>query len=272
MKKGLNSQVHFLIILGVSLLLFGFLATRPKTIINDDIEAISNASSESGATEDTHTANPEANKLADEIRQRYATDANPINGYRALAEMFYNSSMFDSSAYYFEQIALHNPGIQNWTMAGDAYLQAASLAFNPVEIDKMATKSREAYSNVLRMDPNNLYAKTNSALTFVDSDTPMRAINVLREVLDQNPQYVPAILSMAKLSLQSFQYDKAAERFVEVLKLDPTNLDAKIGLGYSYLELNKVEEGRALLAEVVEDDNIDLIIKQEVQKTLNNLK
>lgn len=272
MKSGLNPKKHFLIVIGIALLLFTYLETRPKTIIKEEVEALSNnTEQDSPQNQNTHSANPEATKRANEIRKQFATDANPLNVYHALAEMFYETSVFDSSAYYYEEIALHNPGIETWTRAGDAYLQASSLALNGVQIDKMAEKARDAYGKVLKMDPDNLYAKTNTALTFVGSEAPMRAISILRDVLDHNPQYIPAILSMGKLSLQSQQFDKAAERFEEVLKIDAGNVDAKIGLGYSYLETGKTNEGKALLNEVINMD-VDPIIKDEVKKTLNNLK
>ncbi len=272
MKTGLNPKVHFLIVIAVALVCFAFLVSRPKTIVKEEIKAISSGSEEAAADNpSTHMANPEASRMAGEIRSRYATDANPLNGYRALAEMFYKSSIFDSSAFYYEQISVHSPGLENWLKTGDAYLQAYSLALNPVKVDELAEKTRGAYSKALKFDPSNLHAKTSTALTFVNSQNPMRAISILREVLDQQPKYVPAILSLGKLSMQSQQYDKAVDRFKEVLKIDNGNIDAKIGLAYSYIELDKGNDAKALLNELVTLD-IDPIVKDEVRKTLNNLK
>ena len=267
MKDGLNPKLHFLIISGVALLCFAFLVTRPKTVVKDEVKAVSSTPAEQGV----HMMNPEAVRMAVEIREKYATDANPMNVYRELGEMFYKASVFDSSAYYFEQIALHSPGVENWLRSGDAYLQAFSLALNAVRAEELAEKTRESYSRALQIDPGNLHARTNTALTYVNSSNPMRAINILREVLDKQPNYLPAILSMGKLSMQSGQFDKAAERFKEVLRLDKTNVDGKIGLAYSYIELGNAVEAKALLSELLEED-IDAVIKDEVRKTLNNLK
>ena len=272
MKNGLSPKLHFLIIIGIALVCFAFLVSRPKTIVKDEIKAVSSNTPETAAeTAGMHTASPEAVKMAAEIRQKYATDANPLNVYRALAEMFYKASVFDSSAYYYEQIAVQNPGTENWIKTGDAYLQAYSLSLNPVKVEEMAEKTRAAYTNALKSDPTNLHAKTNSALTFVNSQNPMRAITILREVLDQQPNYVPAIISLGKLSMQSQQFDKAADRFREVLKIDKNSVDAKIGLAYSFIELNKTEDAKALLNEILSME-IDPIVKDEVRKTLNNLK
>lgn len=268
MKNGLNPRTHLLIIIGVSVLCFAFLISRPKTVVKDEVKAVSSQSEQAAPT---HMANPEANKMAKEIKQKFATDANPVNGYIALGEMFYKASVFDSSAYYYEQIAINSPGAETWLQAGDVYLQAYSLALNAATIENMAEKTRAAYSNALKFDPSNLHAKTNTALTYVNSSNPMRAISILREVLDQQPNYLPAIISMGKLSMQSRQFDKAVDRFKEVLKLDRDNVDAKIGLAYSYIELGKTEDAKALLNEITELD-LDPIVKDEVRKTLNSLK
>lgn len=71
--------------------------------------------------------------------------------------------------------------------------------------------------------------------------------------------------------MQSNQYDKAAVRFQNVLKLDPNNVNAKLGLAYSWIELNKKAEAKALLNDVL-SQNIDNVMKDEIVKTLNSLK
>jgi Tfp pilus assembly protein PilF len=269
MNNGLSPKVHFLIISGIAVLSFAFLVSRPKTVVKDEAKAVSSTTQAEAAP--THMSNPEADRLAKEIKEKHATDANPLNAYRALAEMFYQASVFDSSAYYYEQIAVANPGTSNWLRTGDAYLQAYSLALNAAKIEELAEKTREAYGHALKFDPSSLHAKTNSALTYVNSQSPMRAITILREVLDQQPSYLPAIVALGKLSMQSGQHDKAVERFKEVLKIDKENVEGKIGLAYSYIELGKSNDAKVLLTELLEAD-LDPIVKDEVRKTLNNLK
>ncbi len=271
MKNGLSPRMHFLIISGAALLCFAFLISRPKTVVKDEVKAVSSETPETKGGENIHMMNPEAVQMAAEIRQKYATDANPLNAYRELGEMFYKASVFDSSAYYFEQIAISNPGVENWLRAGDAYLQAFTLTLNAAKAEELAEKTRDSYSQALKIDPSNLHARTNTALTYVNSANPMRAISILREVLEQQPNYLPAIISLGKLSMQSGQYDKAVERFKEVLRIDKNNIDGKIGLAYSYIELGKAEDAGVLLNELLEE-NIDPVVKDEVRKTLNNLK
>lgn len=267
MKNGLSPKTQLLALLVLASGAFAFLVSRPKTVVKDEVKAVQ--STENG--NNVHMENPQANKMADDIRAEYAKDPNPLNVYAALAEMFYKTSVFDSSAYYSEQIAIANPGGNTWLKTGDAYLQAYNLALNPVRVTELAEKAREAYNYALKFDPNNLQAKTNIGLTYVNSDNPMRAIGIIREVLEQNPKYIPALMSLGKLSMQSQQFDRAVERFKEVLQIDQQYIDARIGLAYSYIELKKTDDARAILSGLLKED-LDPIVKDEITKSLNNLK
>jgi Flp pilus assembly protein TadD len=135
----------------------------------------------------------------------------------------------------------------------------------------LVEKARAAYNKVLALQPADLHAKTNLAMSYVGSDAPMKAITMLREVLDQEPKYIPAIMSLGGLSMQSNQYEKAASRFQNVLQIDPTNVNAKLGLAYSLIELGKKPDAKALLNDVLKQ-NIDPVMKDEITKTLNSLK
>jgi predicted Zn-dependent protease len=99
----------------------------------------------------------------------------------------------------------------------------------------------------------------------------MKAIKMLREVLDQQPDYVPAMMSLGGLSMESGQFDKAIQRFENVLKVDPKNINAQLGIAYSLIELGKAPEAKNILNKVLKED-IDPIMKDEITKTLNSLK
>lgn len=270
MKNGLNPKVHFSIVILIAILGFAFLVSRPKTVVKED-KTVANETSEKAKENNKHSFDPELEGKAKEIREKFAKDANPTNMYKALAEMFFQASAFDSSAVYYEKSAEFQPGLNSWLQAGDAYLQAYGMALDAGKMEQLAIKTREAYANALKFDASSLHAKTNTALTYVNTQNPMRAIGILREVLNENPKYTPAILSLGKLSMQSGQFDKAVERFNEVLQIDPENPDAKIGLAYSKIELNQLEEAKRLLNDLINSD-IDPIVKDELKKTLSGLK
>jgi outer membrane protein len=277
MLNGLSKKTHLVIILFSAVVLTLFLATRVKSVVKDKEQAVQqNSSSESTTQNDNHgiTLSEEAktkvtNLNADLIA--VSDSSQKINIFSSLADIYRNESVFDSAGYYYASIAELQPSVTAWSLAGDAYYQGYNLALDPQKMETFVEKTRVCYNKVLSIQPSNLNAKTNLAMTFVKTDSPMKAITMLREVLIDEPNYIPAIMSLGGLSLQSNQYDKAAARFQYVLKLDPKNTNAKLGLAYSFIELEKKTEAIQLFNEVLAT-NVDKVMKDEITKTLNSLK
>ena len=107
------------------------------------------------------------------------------------------------------------------------------------------------FEKALTQDPNNLLVKTNLAMTYVDTPTPMKGITLLREVIEQEPTYIPALFNLGILSIKSNQFGKGQERFAQILKLDPTNYKAALNLGFCLAQLDKKEEAKKVLKQVV---------------------
>lgn len=275
----MKNKNHLLLILGISAVLVVFLATRSKIVVKDEEQAVQKTSSSQEEHEDEDS---EEHQMAIplEVQNKVATFRKELSGasptktqelYSNIAQVYVQASVFDSAGYYFEKIAVQSPNKTNWTRVGEAYFQAYNLALSPQKIEVFVEKARNGFNQVLKLDPNDLNAKTNLGMTYVKSDSPMKAIGMLREVLDQNPNYVPAIMSLGGLSMQSNQFDKALIRFQNVLRIEPNNQNAKIGMAYSLIELNRKPEAKKIFEEVLKGD-IDPVMKDELTKTLNSLK
>jgi tetratricopeptide (TPR) repeat protein len=271
--NGLNKTTHLIVVLLISLAGFAFLYTRPKSVVKDDAQTVQQSKTDSSTTskEVAHKLSDESEKNLATLRASLSSSSDKEQIFKQIADLYSKESVFDSAGYYLEKIAEANPSIETWSNTGDAYFQGFNLAISPANMEFLVEKTRNAYNKVLTLQPANLHAKTNLAMSYVGSDSPMKAITMLREVLDQEPNYIPAIMSLGGLSMQSNQYDKAAARFQNVLKIDPTNINAKLGLAYSLIELKKQPEAKLLLNEVLSQD-IDAVMKDEITKTLNSLK
>lgn len=269
----MNKKTHLIVIVLLSLACFAFLFTRPKSVVKDKAQTVQQSKSDSVATtkEVAHKLSGDAEKLLKTLQVSLSSATNKNDVYKQIATLYTKESVFDSAGFYFEKIAQNQSTIENWSNVGDAYYQGFNLALNPANMEFLVERSRVAYNKVLAIQPGNLHAKTNLAMSYVGSDSPMKTITMLREVLEQEPNYIPAIMSLGGLSMQSNQYDKAASRFQNVLKIDPSNINAKLGLAYSFIELNKKPEAKVLLNEVL-GQNIDSVMKDEITKTLNSLK
>ncbi len=276
MLNGFSKNTHVLVIILIAIGLVGFLASRPKFVVKDVDKSVQQNQANGTSKEDSHKVS-----LKKEVKDQLIVlhnqivnakeESGKIEIYRQISTLFLKESIFDSAGFYLEKIALKQPNLINWSNAGDAYFQAYNLALDEKTTALTLEKTRFFYNKVLEKQSENLHAKTNLAMTFVRTDSPMKTIAMLREVLDQDPSYVPAIMSLGGLSMQSNQYEKAMARFQNVLKIDPRNLNAKIGLAYSFMELNRKEEAKVLLNQVMAED-IDKVMKDEITKTLNSLK
>jgi tetratricopeptide (TPR) repeat protein len=276
MLNGLKFNRHISLIALIAILLVIFLGSRPKFVVKGENQSVQSNQSTAEKSSEDHKV-----ELKQEIKQQISSlklelasvsdNSKKAIIFSKVASLFASESVFDSAGYYSQKLAEIQPNTLSWIMVGDYYYQAYSLALDPIKIEQFMQRTRDAYTKVLELEPSNLHAKTNLAMTFVRSDAPMKAISMLREVLDQEPNYVPALMSLGGLSMQSNQYDKALARFQYVLKIDPKNVNAKIGMAYSLIELNNVEKAKVIFKEVLKED-IDNSLKDEITKTLNNLK
>lgn len=271
---------HFFVIILGAICLSVFLYFRPKVVVKNEIKANrDNASAEqnTAATESNNEEHAsvqlskEATNQLTELKTQLAKDKKNVQLFEQIAGVFAKENIFDSAAYYFEQAAILSPSLATWSRAGDAYFQAMSLALKPTSIERLTKQTQEMYAKVLAIKPDDLHARTNLAMTYVGSASPMQAISLLRQVLEDAPDYEPALMNMGALSLQSGQNDKAAARFQQVLKKNPSNINAQIGFAYSMIGLKQTRDAKKILEEVLKND-LDPSLRQEVTNTLQSLK
>src|SRR4051812_5466831 len=117
------------------------------------------------------------------------------------------------SAHYYENSAELNPTEKSWINAAFRYYDASHLASDSVVRKQFTDKAVMAYQNVLKINPDNLDAKTDLALCYAEGPAPMQGIMLLREVVAKNPNHEMAQYNLGILSVKSGQYDKAVIRF-----------------------------------------------------------
>lgn len=265
------------IVLAVSVALLGFLYTRPKFVVKDEAKKTTEAPASSAQVEEegadeTHQdaqLTKEQRAKVNELLQK----GNPnVEDLRTLGTVYLQAMVFDSAGYYLEKVAEQTKGVNDWHAAGDMYFQAFNLALKPASVERMAKKTQACYEQVLAQKPTALQAKTNLAMTYVASASPMQAIQTLRQVLEIEPNFEPALMNLGVLSMQSNQYDKAADRFRAVLRINPNNHNATVGLAYSLIELNQKPQAKKLLEELLSHQDLEAPLRQEVSNTLQSLK
>ena len=147
------------------------------------------------------------------------------------------------SAFYAEKKAKKDISEKNYLNAAYRYFDAFKDANYSLEQSYFVNKAIECYTEVLKINPENLNAKTDLGICYAESAiNPMQGIALLQEVVKKDPNHENAQLNLGFLSVKSGQYDKALARFNTVLKINPSRVDVYVFIGQTYLQMgNKAE-------------------------------
>ncbi|MDA9782955.1 tetratricopeptide repeat protein [Vicingaceae bacterium] len=177
-------------------------------------------------------------------------------------------------AKYTEEKAKVVPTEVNFMLAGDNFFKAFRLSkLKPKDLVEGAIHN---YEKVLELNPDNLQAQTAIGVASVEGSSqlgimPMKGIGILKDVLNKDSKNVDAMTNLGYFAIQSGQFEKAVERFEEVLFIDPNNAEAYIYLTDAYLSQDKVDKGIETLEKykLLVDDPI--VIKQ-VEDYINEIR
>lgn len=189
----------------------------------------------------------------------------------SLAVLYATIGQYDSAARWAEKAATFFNNKTSWKKAGEDFYQAYSYAMDPQQQEALAEKARLYLGKVLEDDPNDLKAKSEIALTWMSSSTPMKGIGLLREVLQQDPQNEFALYNMGMLSFQSGQYALAIQRLEDLIRYHPDHLQGQLLLGVAYLNTGNKEKARAQFDKVKSMDK-DPAVQATVDSYLKDLK
>jgi tetratricopeptide (TPR) repeat protein len=115
----------------------------------------------------------------------------------------------------------------------------------PALLPWMAGNAKVLLEKALEMNPNNDSAAINLGACYLFgniSDNPMQGILKVKQIVDKNPQNAYGQFILALGGKKSGQYDKAIERLLIVIQLQPSNLEAMIHLAECYELANQKAE------------------------------
>jgi tetratricopeptide (TPR) repeat protein len=262
MKKSLA----ILLIIGLGLIALMF--QLPKVNVSNQPNAVAGAANrdangmkeevKSSQNEVSHSA-PLTAKQSKEIGSlklklsAAKTEATQMEVVNQLIKTFVDASRIDSAAYYSEQFSNKYGTLPHLLKTAQLYFEAQTYSIDGIKGSLMGQKAREYFEKALSLDPNNLLVKSNMAMTYVDTPTPMKGITLLREVIEQEPTFVPALFNLGLLSMKSNQFGKGQERFTQILKLEPNNFKAALNLGFCLAQLDKHDEAEKVLNRVLKE-------------------
>ena len=99
------------------------------------------------------------------------------------------------------------------------------------------------------------------AIELVEGENPMEGIFMLRDIIEREPQNIDALYYLGVLSLNTSQYEKASQRFNQIITIDSSDKRAYLQLGISSYYLGKYKTADSLFNFIIESGD-SLLIKE----------
>ena len=179
------------------------------------------------------------------IKAKNAQDS--LKSYKALTKFWADSAQKLAPYLYFSySAALLENSEKSLTFAAQQLIDnLITPDAPPALLPWMAGNAKVLLEKALEINPNNDSAIINLGACYLFgniSDNPMQGILKVKQVVDKNPQNAYGQFILALGGKKSGQYDKAIERLLIVVELQPSNLEAMVHLAECYELANKKED------------------------------
>ena len=192
----------------------------------------------------------------------------------SLNAFFRTVNLIDSVGFYLLSDARSNKNApEKLQKAADAYFDAFGFALDSSRAKSLGQEAEKLYTELLVQNPKNLDAKAKLGVIYVSSNAaaPMKGINLLLSVVEEDPNNEFALYNLGFFSMMRNAHDKAIIRFEKLLETHPRNIQAWMHLAESYEALGKNKKAYEALEKVKQLDNSPEVQK-EVNKKLQELK
>lgn len=172
-------------------------------------------------------------------------DTAKIDAYKQLASKWFSLGHPGISGHYAQEIAAVENTEEAWSIAGTTY----TICVQRSEVEKVrefcTQRAIQSFESAISLNPANVQHKVNLALCYTENppaDNPMKGILMLRSLDDENPENALINTSLARLAIQTGQYDRAIQRLQTVLQNEPANSTANCLMGQAYEKAGRAEE------------------------------
>lgn len=195
-----------------------------------------------------------------------------VNFADSLAKLSLKYQQTDSAVSYARLILSIDGSREAVEKASLIYFQAFQTTTDVEQSRELALKAREGFEALLVDDPQNNFLKNKLAMTLMTTETPMAGVQMLREVLSDDPENREAILNLGLLAIRSGQYDRAEERFVRLLELDSSDYEAMFYYGVSLSDGGKPDEAKAVFEKLISNSDADPALKATASSLIKELE
>lgn len=162
--------------------------------------------------------------LEQKLQQAVSDSAKQI-ALEEISGFWYKLGNVGLAAEYAQKLAELFPSGDRWAIAATNFILAAKQPNAPdLFRSSWIEKAKAGFAQAQLVEPENLNHQVNLALINVDyppQDQPMTGILQLRALNEKFPDNVSVLYHLARLAIQTNQWDKAKERLNTILKLKP---------------------------------------------------
>lgn len=165
--------------------------------------------------------------------------------YKDLSSVWYDAEEVGISGHYAEQVALETNEASAWGIAGTTYALCIKRSKKEKEKSLCLNKALECLENAISLEPEEMSYQINRAVLLAEhppAENPMRGVKLLLEMNKNFPKNVPVINNIARFALQTNQLDKAEQRLLGAIELDPNNVTTNCLLAKLYTAKGNVEK------------------------------
>lgn len=192
--------------------------------------------------------------------------------HKKLAQQWDDVNQAAPAAFYYELIAQKEPSFSSWLKAGDKFTDAYQQTVDTIMQPSLVQKAINAYQQADKIQPNTPEVKTGLGIAYVTgTPNPMQGIQLLLDVVKNDPKNLKANLNLGLFSMKSGQYEKAVERFKTVISQAPS-AEAWFYLASSYENMGKKSDavGAYLKTkEIAADPNMSQFVDRKVNELSN---
>jgi tetratricopeptide (TPR) repeat protein len=198
-----------------------------------------------------------------------------IKIYQQLAHFWADSAAaFEPYAWYEAEAARLENSEKNLTFAAHLFLNNLESEGDPEKRKWEALEAKDLFERSLKLNPENDSSIVGLGACYLFggiSAMPMEGILKIKSVLDKDSTNIYALMTMAKGSLISGQYDKAISRLESVNRIQPDNLEAIMLIADTYERMNDKKNAISWYQNSIKYINRQ-DVKAEVEKRIEELK
>lgn len=172
-----------------------------------------------------------------------ASDADKLPLEKDLAHTWDDVNVPAPGAFYYLALARKENTLENWLSAGNHFNDAYKITQDTLAQPVFIINAVESFKKAMQIAPDNLDAQTGLGIAYVNggAPSPMAGITLLLGVVAKEPKNLKANLNLGLFSMKSGQFEKAVERFKNVVAQKP-ELEPYFYLAESYKQLGMKPE------------------------------